>query len=92
VRKLYTLTVAEEAAYNPPTLKTGAVFVEGQVEPDLVIRVLEDDSWLRVGYIPTPTTRLGWFFYHLIHGLWMRYPVLKVVLYALFESKPSGGL
>jgi len=91
VRKLYTLTVAEEATYNPPTLKTGVVFVEGQVEPDLVMQVLDDDNWLRVGYIPTPTTRIGWFCYHVIHGLWMHYPVWKVLLYAIFESKLQKG-
>lgn len=46
-------------------------------------------EWLPVGYIPRPTTRLGWFAYHVIHGLWMRYPPLKVLGYALGNTKPG---
>lgn len=46
-------------------------------------KVIESPNWLPVGYIPTPKTKMEWFFYHFIHGLWMKYPVWKVVLYCL---------
>jgi hypothetical protein len=49
----------------------------------------EHDAWLPVGYIPRPATRLGWFVYHVIHGLWMRYPLLKVLGYAVANTKPG---
>ena len=50
---------------------------------------LERDEWLPVGYIPRPSTRVGWFAYHLVHGLWMRYPLHKVLGYALTNTQPS---
>ena len=50
----------------------------------------ECDEWLPVGYIPRPQTRLGWLIYHWVHGLWMRYPLLKVLGYALANTKPSS--
>ena len=43
-------------------------------EPDL-------DKFLHVGYIATPRNKAEWFIYHFVHGLWMRYPFWKVVLY-----------
>lgn len=46
-------------------------------------------DWLPVGYIQRPATRLGWFVYHLIHGLWMRYPLHKVLGYALTNTRPG---
>lgn len=46
-------------------------------------------EWLPVGHIPRPTTRLGWFVYHVVHGLWMRYPLYKVLGYALANSQPG---
>lgn len=48
----------------------------------------ERDEWLPVGSIPRPSTRVGWFFYHLVHGLWMRYPLHKVIGYALTNTRP----
>ena len=49
----------------------------------------ERDEWLPVGYIPRPTTRLGWCAYHVVHGLWMRYPLCKVLGYAFANTRPS---
>ena len=43
---------------------------------------LEDDQWLRMGYVPTPTTRLGWFIYHIVHGLLMHYPLTAVLVWS----------
>lgn len=47
----------------------------------------ECEDWLTVGYIPRPATRLGWLFYHIVHGLWMRYPLHKVLGFALANTK-----
>lgn len=41
------------------------------------------EQWLPVGWIPRPRTRMGWFVYHLVHGMWMRYPLHKVLGYAV---------
>jgi hypothetical protein len=49
----------------------------------------ERDEWLPVGYIPRPSTRFGWFVYHVVHGLWMHYPPHKVFGYALANTEPS---
>lgn len=48
------------------------------------------DEWIGVGYIPTPKTRLGWFTYHLIHGLAMRYPLRSVIAFSLLHTNPYG--
>lgn len=45
------------------------------------------DEWLLVGAIPRPTTRLGWFTYHFIHGLAMRYPLRSVIAFSLIHTK-----
>jgi hypothetical protein len=64
--------------------------------PDEVARLnppedaAERDEWLPVGYIPQPTTRLGWFAYHVVHGLWMRYPLRKVLGYAFANTQPDS--
>lgn len=50
------------------------------------IEYIYDERWLHVGYIPAPTTRLGWFVYHVVHGLAMRYPLLAVLRYALSNT------
>jgi hypothetical protein len=49
------------------------------------------DEWISVGYIPTPRTRLGWFTYHLIHGLAMRYPLRSVIAFSLLHTNPYGS-
>lgn len=48
------------------------------------------DKWISVGYIPKPRTRLGWFTYHMIHGLAMRYPLRSVIAFALLHTNPYG--
>jgi hypothetical protein len=50
----------------------------------------ERDEWQPVGHIPSPKTRVGWFFYHLVHGLWMRYPLHKVLGYAICNTNPGA--
>lgn len=52
----------------------------------MAMRLLDDERWLHVGYVPTPRTRLGWFVHHVAHGLAMRYPWHKVLLWSLQES------
>lgn len=77
----FDLTEEEQERFNPPQLYH--TYDESSCRFGL-----EDASgqeWLPVGHIPLPTTRLGWFAYHLIHGLWMRYPLHKVVGFALFD-------
>ncbi|MBX3015788.1 MAG: hypothetical protein KF832_29985 [Caldilineaceae bacterium] len=49
------------------------------------------DEWVSVGYIPCPQTRLGWFTYHAIHGLAMRYPWRAVLAFARLHSHPNRG-
>ncbi len=49
-----------------------------------------DPNWLRVGYIPKPSTRLGWFLYNIVHGLAMRYPFWQVVKFSLSKGANSG--
>ncbi|HMN30828.1 MAG TPA: hypothetical protein PKE45_21925 [Caldilineaceae bacterium] len=77
----FRLTDEEADRLNPPILEvaqdeeTGKTFIE----------LLTDEQWLPVGYIPTPRTRLGWFLYHLAHGLAMRYPFHKVIGYSVHE-------
>lgn len=58
-----------------------------RLNPPYNVGVFPD--WLPVGHIPRPTTRPGWFVYHVIHGLWMRYPLHKVLGYALANSQPG---
>lgn len=47
------------------------------------------EEWTFVGYIPTPQTRLGWFVYHIVHGLAMRYPLRSVIAFALLNTRPG---
>lgn len=49
-------------------------------------QLIDDEQWLHVGYIPTPTTKLGWLTYHIIHGLAMRYPLMSVIRYSFREA------
>lgn len=79
----YHLTDDEADRLNPsfPYLamkKSGGAFLD--------ISLADEPGWIHVGYIPLPTTWLGWFLYHLAHGIAMRYPLHKVIGYALFES------
>lgn len=82
----FHMTEADYDRLNPPILdritdeETGKQFVEE----------IFDDKWLPVGYIPTPTTRLGWFTHHLIHGLAMRYPLFPVLIFAWRHSDQNA--
>lgn len=49
----------------------------------MLLRYFGSDEWLHVGYIPMPKTKLARFLYHLVHGLAMRYPLHKVLVFAL---------
>lgn len=79
-----TMTNAEYDRLNPPTP------VAMLMDDGLYFRALEDERWLPVGYIPRPRTRMGWFTYHLIHGLAMRYRFWPVLLYSLRETLGNG--
>lgn len=43
-------------------------------------------EWISLGSVPTPRTRLGWFFHHVAHGLMMRYPPHKVLGWSFWHS------
>lgn len=68
---------------NPPMLATK---FDNDGTWDLRV---EDDKWLPVGYIPRRRTRLGWFVYHLWHGLSMHYPWYKVLIFSLLYTRPE---
>ena len=53
----------------------------------LYFKYIDDPAWLHVGYVPRPRSRFAWFVHHLVHGLVMRYPLHKVIGFAIFESK-----
>lgn len=53
-------------------------------------QLIDDKRWLNVGYIPTPTTKLGWLAYHIIHGLAMHYPLAAVISYSFRETFGSS--
>lgn len=78
-------TQADYDRLNPPIFDH-ILGDDGRIYQEL----LDDDRWLNVGYIPTPTTRLGWFVYHVVHGLAMRYPVASVLRYAWQNSNANG--
>lgn len=80
LRSYYSITDVKAAALNPPYPYNDARYR------------IYSDAWLSVGYIPMPKTQLGWISYHLIHGLWMRYPLLKVVLFAFDAEKNIDAL
>jgi hypothetical protein len=80
----WQLTLEECDRLNPPILE----IAEGE-DGALYHKVVDDSYWLDVGYIPTPQTVLGWFIYHLIHGLVMGYPVHKVVIFSIVHAWQS---
>lgn len=82
---IWQLTEQEYDKRSPPVLKMQFI------DDILYEEKINSDEWQPVGYIPTPKTRIGWFMYHLIHGIWMRYPIHKVVLYSLFHTNPEGN-
>ena len=72
---LLQMTQAEYDQLNPP-VTTG--------------EIRNDEKWLYVGHIPTPTTRLGWFIYNIIHGLVMRYRLLPVLVFSISDLFKPG--
>ena len=62
--------------------------------PRDIVMFLKDvpEDWVDVGMIPEPRTRLGWFLYHLVHGLVMRYPIHRVLAFALIHTNPRGRI
>lgn len=60
------------------------------IEGEPYEKVNTDPNWLRVGYIPKPRTRFGWFVYNMAHGIAMRYPLWNVVKFSLSKGASSG--
>lgn len=54
--------------------------------------MLQDPAWLRMGYVPAPASRLGWFLHHVIHGLLMRYPLTAVLRWSWQHSRPEDNV
>jgi hypothetical protein len=81
---MYDLVNAEKARSPQPNY----IFTEYCGKIVGYEEILDPREWLHVGHIPTPTTRAGWFCYHVTHGLWMRYPFFKVLMYALRNCNP----
>ena len=79
---MFELTHEETDRLNPPPPRV--VFDERKEA--YFLEMLNDPRWLPVGYIPTPRSRLGWFAYHLVHGLVMQYPVWKVIGYSILNT------
>ena len=71
------LTADDYKRLNPPAI---LAYKEGVGMFQL--RLDDDPKWLMVGHVPKPTTRLGWFVHHIVHGLAMRYPLLAVIRFA----------
>ena len=69
--------------FNPP-LRTVIKHKDGKQYEEL----LDDSDWISFGYAPRPATRLGWFVYHIAHGLLMHYPLRSVLAFALLNSPP----
>lgn len=81
----WRLTPEEQERLNPPIME----FAEDE-EGQLYHKITDDPKWLNVGYIPTPQTSLGWFIYHLIHGLAMGYPARKVLIFAIKHASEAS--
>lgn len=84
-RYWWQLTDEEAERLNPPIQD----IIANDDNGDLYESVIYHPDWQPVGYIPSPRTRFGWFVYHLIHGLAMRYPWWKVIGFALANTKPE---
>lgn len=80
MRSFFFLSADEYDRLNPPDR------VAMLMEDGLYFREIEGDYWLPVGYIPCPRTRLGWFIYHVVHGLAMHYRLFPVLVYAFREA------
>jgi len=76
----FDLTDEEVDRLNPPEMH----YIYDHITDEVIINE-PDDKWLSVGFIPVPQTRIGWIVYHLIHGLAMRYPIHKVIGFAVCD-------
>lgn len=76
-RKIWHLSQEQYDKLNPPDEEFRVV------KEDLWTKELDGQEWLRMGYIPTPRNYFEWLFYHFVHGVLMRYPLHKVILYCL---------
>lgn len=76
------LTQTEAERLNPPIQSVRY----DERSQKYFIEIIDHPDWLEVGYIPKPRTRWGWFLYHLVHGLAMRYPVRKVLLFSVVNA------
>ncbi|MEM7534564.1 MAG: hypothetical protein AAF639_20455 [Chloroflexota bacterium] len=66
----------DRKSYNPPD--------------DIVVYVRNvPHEWIDIGFVPRPTTRLGLFTLHMIHGLAMRYPFHRVLAFSLINTRPK---
>ncbi len=74
------MTDADYERLNPPDAQMELL------DDGVYIKLLDDPAWLHMGWVPTPTTRLGWFVYHVIHGLLMRYPAWDVLVWSWKNS------
>lgn len=86
-KNLYKLSDEEYDKLNPPSSfltyrDDGMLF--RSVPPYM-------NDWVYVGYIPKPRGRIAWFFYNLIHGIWMKYPLFKVLLFSLDKDNNYGN-
>lgn len=84
----WRLTDEQYDKLNPPP----ANFIVDEDTKKVYVEYLNNKKWLWMGYVPMPTTRIGWFLHHLIHGVWMKYPLWKVVLFAFDKSNDSGTI
>ena len=84
----YYLTDAEAARLSPPPRMF--IIDEAGIIDDAGAKYerLPDEGgdWISIGLVPRPRTRLGWVLHHLAHGLAMRYPVWKVLGFAVVEG------
>lgn len=84
-RRWWMLTEAELARLNPPP----DIFTFDE-HGNLWQLLCDYPQWQPVGLIPSPRGRFGWFLYHLVHGLVMRYPWWKVIGFALANTRPQN--
>ena len=48
-----------------------------------------DDDWIILRYVPKPKTTWETFWYHIHHGMLMRYGVLRVVKFSLLKMREA---
>lgn len=71
---------SEYERLNPP------VYESLLLNDGVYVKQIDNIGWLPVGHIPAPRTRVGWFVYHVVHGLAMRYRFLPVLVYSFREA------